>query len=1078
MTTTPTEQQQLLQDYLALVSAAGSHDARRFRFLTFAREALGVDLQEVEIEHHVYRGRVDAMLGHLVFEFKSHLDSELLDAEAQLARYIGELRSRHPGAAYTGVATDGVGFRLYAPVSADEPPTLEEIGEFDLSRSEPEAAFLWLDALFAYFRAGRRDPTAQNILAALGPVSPTFRRSHQLLSDLFRRVKDDLAVQVRYREWQSYVAIVYGGAGGDQELFLRHSYLATLARLIAFHYLQPAGPHVGIDLAKVVNGEYFREQDIYNFIEEDFFTWFLSASAKEEGLELVRRLSSSLGAYDFALARQDLLKGLYQELVEPQARHALGEYYTPDWLADYILSRELRVQEQPERSLLDPACGSGTFLFIAIRLVREALAQAGKDDLDILLHVTQNVMGMDVHPVAVTVARTNYLLALGELARGPHPPLLLPVYLANAIQLPEVTTTQPIPVDKETRQEPLEAGYEEPVHIIPTGEPNVAFELPDSVVADPAQLDWLFHRLQRYLAGAEARAPREGEEGIRQVLDSLYHYLTSPKRAGVRVLPPLSSFAADVMCRTARTLITLVLEGKDTVWLDILRNMPAPVFLSRRQFDLLVGNPPWLSLRYIQHPRYRAFVRRQILYEYKLVRTRDTHLFTHMELATLFFARAADLYLKQGGSIGFVMPRAIMTAGQHEEFTGFSYKDGSLTLLLKKVLDLDRVSPLFKVPACVLLAIKGEETTFPVDGSEFQGELPSHNASLEQATAQLTMTRTRFERTRGKLLQEGTAGPPAGAKSYYADKFYQGATLVPRNMWFVQLREVMGFNPDRPPLQTDEEVARRAKVPWTSVRMSGNVESEFLYATLVSGDLVPFGCIRLSPVLLPLTRRGDRLTLVTRDLALEQDNFGLAQWLQRSEEEWADNGAKDADGRLRMQSVLNRLDYHRLLTRQSPACQFRVFFPRSGTNVTSAILDVGEPETMWLLRGTVRASAFVADFDTYALETNSLPEANYLSGVLNSSIVDDRIKGVQTRGLLGPRDITRRPLDLPIPQFDPSEATHTELAGLSQQCHERVKQVLSELTSRYRSIGKIRGEVRRLLREELQEIDDLVRELL
>ena len=39
---------------------------------------------------------------------------------------------------------------------------------------------------------------------------------------------------------------------------------------------------------------------------------------------------------------RDLLKQLYQYLVPRHLRHDLGEYYTPDWLAQRVL---------------DPACG-------------------------------------------------------------------------------------------------------------------------------------------------------------------------------------------------------------------------------------------------------------------------------------------------------------------------------------------------------------------------------------------------------------------------------------------------------------------------------------------------------------------------------------------------------------------------------------------------------------------------------------------------------------------------------------------------------------------------------------------------
>ena len=518
---------------------------------------------------------------------------------------------------------------------------------------------------------GIRTSPTREMLAALGPASPTFRRSYDLLSDLFGRVKDEPSVQVRYREWQSYLAIAYGVPVGDEELFIHHTYLATLARLIAFHYLQSGGSsNRAVELAEVISGAYFREQGIYNFVQEDFFTWILCQSIRDEALDSVQRLSGSLEGYDFGLMGQDLLKGLYQELVAPQAEYDSDECCTPDWLAEYILSQDLKLEDEPDRSLLDPACGSGTCLSIAIRLIRQALAQRGKDDFDTLLHIIENVMGVDVHPAAVTVARTNYLLALGDLVRGPHPPLLLPVYLANSIQLPRVSTTAPRRVDDASTQEALTRGDEEPIHIIQTTEPNVAFELPDSVVSDPVQLDWLFHRLSSYLAAASSRTRQEGEGAIQEVLNSLYSYLTSPKRGGLRNLPPLSPFAANVMCRTARTLIDLVLEGKDTVWLDILKNVPAPIFLSRRGFDLMVGNLP------------------------------------RSDIDSTFLARISELYLKVGGRVA-----ALVSGDSHAARAAVDnglLRTGSSSLVLRLVNAVDDKAMMLSVGASakVIVGIK------------------------------------------------------------------------------------------------------------------------------------------------------------------------------------------------------------------------------------------------------------------------------------------------------------------------------------------------------------------------------------
>jgi hypothetical protein len=50
-------------------------------------------------------------------------------------------------------------------------------------------------------------------------------------------------------------------------------------------------------------------------------------------------------------------------------RHDLGEYFTPDWLAELVL-KEVEYDGDLEKRVLDPACGSGTFLVLAIKDVK------------------------------------------------------------------------------------------------------------------------------------------------------------------------------------------------------------------------------------------------------------------------------------------------------------------------------------------------------------------------------------------------------------------------------------------------------------------------------------------------------------------------------------------------------------------------------------------------------------------------------------------------------------------------------------------------------------------------------------
>ncbi|MEN6459212.1 MAG: N-6 DNA methylase [Thermoguttaceae bacterium] len=123
----------------------------------------------------------------------------------------------------------------------------------------------------------------------------------------------------------------------------------------------------------------------------------------------------------------DLFKPLYQDLFPRPLRRQLGEYYTPDWLAEHLLDQLGCLG----RRLLDPACGSGTFLVMAIRRLLEAERRDGKPTIDARRLALP--VGFDLNPLAVMTAKANCLLTLGE--RLPRDePFEIPVYLHDSIQ--------------------------------------------------------------------------------------------------------------------------------------------------------------------------------------------------------------------------------------------------------------------------------------------------------------------------------------------------------------------------------------------------------------------------------------------------------------------------------------------------------------------------------------------------------------------------------------------------------------------------------------------------------------------
>ena len=433
------------------------------------------------------------------------------------------------------------------------------------------------DGPSAHSHAGKEVPNARNMASAFGPDSPAFHQAYPELLALFQHVKDVPEVSLRFRLWGGYQLGVDRSPEGEEALFIRETYVALLARLVARMFLDASpAPRDVTELTKILDGEFFQGQNITNFVEDDFFTWLLCPPVVNQGAALMATLAGSLSHYDFVSGTPDLLTGLYDEFATRSPETDADGILVPGWLAESAMSNDIGSPPGPDQSVLDPHCGSGQFLVAAIGSIKQARLERGDDAFDTLLLILDQSQGMDSRPLAVTIARTGYLLALGGLVQSFHPPVLLPVYLSGV-------TTPPVRDLEQGR------GNSEPVYEFGSGEPGEVFHIPENVALSPLMLDWLFDRYPNYLKGAHLRTRGEDpEDAIQAVLVALFNYLAAPKPR-TPIPEPLSSFATGVMIETAESLIRLYLNQPTTIWLHILKNAPAPVHLAQRRFDLVVS---------------------------------------------------------------------------------------------------------------------------------------------------------------------------------------------------------------------------------------------------------------------------------------------------------------------------------------------------------------------------------------------------------------------------------------------------------------------------------------------------------
>lgn len=355
-------------------------------------------------------------------------------------------------------------------------------------------------------------------------------------------------------------------------------------------------------------------------------------------------------------AIKDLLKEFYTTLVDEQLRHDLGEYYTPDWLAQRVLNC-LEYEGDLNTTVLDPACGSGTFLLECItRLRHNAVAQGvlGRELLNILLH---RVKGTDLNPLAVISARANFILSIADLVFTVGDDVELPIYLADCINVPVKSKASD--------------GLEVLTFTLDTELGGYQFQIPNLLVEAKV--------LGKVLLACE--------DAIKEKR-SAKSFITA-----VRALPAVKDLLDEPVEKRLVGLFEIVasLEEREwnRIWCRIIKNSFSPNgFIG--QVDVLTGNPPWV--RWSRLPQlYRERVKSFCNY-YGLVSGKGYSGGIESDISTVVLYSAADHWLKAGGRVGLLITWTVFKSGSARGFRLGALPNG-LGLRMDTLADLRRIQP-------------------------------------------------------------------------------------------------------------------------------------------------------------------------------------------------------------------------------------------------------------------------------------------------------------------------------------------------------------------------------------------------
>lgn len=410
---------------------------------------------------------------------------------------------------------------------------------------------------------------------------------------------------------------------------------------------------------RLESGAIFRQEGFGNLLEGDFFAWY--CTNEQWDLQIgaaVKQVFAILAEYEnhhmFDGGHvQDLFKDLYMAIIPDKVRHSMGEFYTPPWLADQTVIEALGAKRPKRWNALDPCCGSGTFVTSFIRLVLEETR--GKSNAFRLGEVLTRVKGIDLNPLAALTTRINYFINLSHLI-SEDDEFDVPVYLGDASYVPNPKMVGKV--------ECLE-------YVINTERGALNLLLPKSAVNDVDKFSRTMTLLENHIINEDEISV------VRELQAIIPNGDLTPK-----INQELESLA--------KNLVDLQRNKWNGIWARIISNFLTTANLGR--FDVIVSNPPWIDWKNLPQG-YRERIK-QLCIDRRLFSGDSITGGINLNVCALISNVAAQNWLKESGTIGFLMPENLIFQQSYEGFRNF-YLDENRRLYFQRFIDWNKAGKPF-----------------------------------------------------------------------------------------------------------------------------------------------------------------------------------------------------------------------------------------------------------------------------------------------------------------------------------------------------------------------------------------------
>lgn len=960
------------------------------------------------VGHRNREGFVDAVVGKTAIEYEKNLTQQVIFDEGyhQVKEYCAALHNIGiPAEEILGVLSDTVRWygysvtivgdvedgHLYGPDNIE----LTQTAAVDLSR-ETDEEFRRFEAFVSQFldREQSRLLNASTLVTDFGMDSSFYSQNISVFRDTVIRAmseKPDYAVLIQ-QVWQNFIAYLGVSDYGKFSVgtYINEFYLVTVAKIICVNVM--AGEPVISDaneIKKILNGEYFARQNVFNLVDYDYFGWLNNIPYVEQIVGSVAELQHRLVAYDFSrVGETDIFGRLLAQLANKEHRLMLGQEFTPHWVAQDIVEYNMDLLAGNSPRIVDMCCGSGVFLIESIKAVRRQYDivperySTEKDDI-----VFSCVMGFDIDPLAVMLAKVNWVMSMRDLFSVHHRDITVPIYHADSLFI-----ATPI-----THQMPDDANDAYILHFA-----HHEVSLP-AFLLSPVHRKMFDAFMAKVYRLAMARASEVETPIEPDAVDRLIDAVETDSEI------TLSDEERQALLPSAQQLVEelerLQREGRNGIWYFIICNSYRPG-LTEQQFNCIVSNPPWMAMSKLADNPYKTTLQR-IARQYGIKPVGASH--PHMELATTFLLSAVNRYLEDGARWSCVMPGSLLSGLNHEPLRSEKYRSSDVALPLQFDAIWELPQNTFKNKAIVLSGKKDD----PPSPDVLEGRVYTDVGVYEEV--HYTLNR---QGNRSAWTNKGRNVEVADILGGGALKFSQGCDLFPRTALFHEFVERPNGNWDIAPIERTSNLwylVNDQKKTSCEGLAAENVDKSYIFDAFISKNLSPFYMATPAKVLMPGKKvDGQWKAISATDKALM--NTSTAYVFNQIEED-TNTPSSLATYLHDTINIYGKLDKQNFSTKN-----WLVLSSASGANPCAAYISLE----------TLDRARLIIDQTLYWYLADSEDEAIYIVGLLNSDALSDAIKDFQPEGGFGKRHIHTLPYKI-IPKYDNEDAAHIEVISRTRE---------------------------------------------